>query len=305
MPHLFLQCCVVVILLCGLQCSAQAGQWKALNGTSRHRVAYDAQSIRLTPLGRLEILLRFVPLGETERKSAAAEYKEKRYRSHLESYEIDCQEQTAQLGPIDILGAAGERLKRLQGNSQPESILPGSVLDYAAQSICPVMDEESIEASGDTEINQEEEPDSTGDKALSNEKLQQIKNIQKKAAANEATAETWKELGNIYFDTDQPEQAINAYARALEKQPDNTDILNDQGAMYRQTGDFKQALANFEKAYLIDPHNLESLYNSAYVYAFDLNNIPKALVMWRQYLALEPKSETSKQVQSFIDRFVK
>lgn len=305
MSHLFLQFCVVVTLLCGLPYHAQAGQWKALNGTSRHKVAYDVQSISLTPLGRLEILLRFVPLGETERKSAAAEYKEKRYRSHLESYEIDCQEQTALLGPIDILGATGERLKRLQGNSQPDSILPGSVLDYAAQSICPVMDEDSVEMSGAAEINQEEEPDTTGDKALSSEKLQQIENIQKKAAANEATAETWKELGNIYFDTDQPEQAINAYARALEMQPDSTDILNDQGAMYRQSGDFKRALANFEKAYLIDPHNLESLYNSAYVYAFDLNNIPKALVMWRQYLALEPKSETSKQVKSFIDQYVK
>ena len=277
-----------------------------MKGTSRHKVAYTVKSTNQTPPGRLEILLRFIPLGETERKWAAAEYREKHYRSHLESYEIDCQAQTALLGPIEILGATGKPLKQLQGNNQPpDTILPGSVLDYAAQIICPVMDEESGETSGAAEINQEEEPDTTDDKTLSSDKLQQIENIQKKAASTEATAETWKELGNIYFDTDQPEQAINAYARALELQPDNTDILNDQGAMYRQTGDFKRALSNFEKAYLIDRHNLESLYNSAYVYAFDLNNIPKALVMWRQYLALEPKSETSRQVQSFIDQFIK
>lgn len=305
MPLFFLQLCVVVMFICGLHNQALAGQWESLKGTSRHKVTYDAQSIDLTPQGRLKIVLRFVPVGETERKSAAAEYNEKRYRSHLESYEIDCQEQTALLDHIDILGVKGERLKQLRGNTQPDLILPGSVLDCAAENICPVSDEDTVETGEATGPKQEEAPDTTADRVLSSDKLQQIENIQERITANKATAETWKELGNIYFDTDQPEQAINAYARALAMQPDNADILNDQGAMYRQTGDFKRALVNFEKAYLLDPKNLESLYNSAYIYAFDLNNFPKALILWRQYLALDPKSETSKQVKSFIDQYDK
>ena len=107
----------------------------------------------------------------------------------------------------------------------------------------------------------------------------------------------------VQFRHDMPEQAIAAYNRALAIKPDDTNILNDQGAMYRQTGDFSRALANFEKARQVDPLNLESIYNSGYVLAFDLNQIDRAIVMWRSYLALDKTSETSRQVQSFIERY--
>ena len=305
MLRYFLQFCILVALLYGPQHYAQAVQWQALNGTARYKVAYDEQSIRLTPLGRLEIWLRFIPRGEPERKSGATEYKEKRYRSHLEYYEIDCSKQTALLGLIDILGASRERLKRLQGGMQPDPILPGSVLDNAAQRICPILDDDAEEENETEEPGQIEEQDTTDDRGLSSDKLQQIENLRKKSVSKDATAETWKELANIYFDTNQPEQAIKAYEHALALRPDDTDALNDQGAMYRQTGDFQRALTNFEKAYTIDPHNLESLYNSGYVYAFDLNNIPKALVMWRRYLEQESKSETARQVRVLIEQYGK
>lgn len=298
--YFFIFCVLTTVLIVHLQ-NAHAVQWQSLNGTSHYKVAYDEESIRLTPLGRLEIWLRFTPRGEAERKLAAVEYKDKRYRSHLEYYEIDCSEQTALLGLIDILGPSRARLKRIQGGSQPEQILPGSLIDNAAQHICPVLDEETGEDNGaeDTEHAKVETP------PLSSEQLRQIELLQQKAEAKGASAEAWKELGNIYFDTDQPEQAIKAYDRALALRPNDTDILNDQGAMYRQTGDFQKALANFERAGALDPKNLESLYNSGYVYAFDLNNIPKAVAIWKRYLELESKSDTARQVQSFVDQYGK
>lgn len=305
MPYFYLQFFVVITLLCGLKSNAQAVQWQTIDGTSRYKVAYDEQSIRLNPLGRLEIWIRFIPRGEADRKSAAVDYKEKRYRSHVEYYEIDCGEQSAVLGLIDVLGASQARLKRLQGGTKPDPILPGSVLENVAQRICPILDEASEEENEVTVPEQKDIPDSADDATLSSDKLQQIENLKIKAASKEATAETWKELGNIYFDTDQAEQAIEAYEHALALHPDDTDILNDQGAMYRQTGNFRRAVANFEKAFSLDPYNLESLYNSGYVYAFDLNNIQKALAIWRQYIKLDSKSESARQVQSFIDQYGK
>jgi len=299
-----LQFCILVASLCGLQFNAYAVQWQALNGTARYKVAYDEQSIHLTPLGRLKILLRFTPRGDAERKSAAAEYKEKRYRSHLEYYEINCSDQAALLGSIDILGTSRARLKRLQGGTQFNPILPGSVLDDTAQHICPVLNEETEEDEA-KEPGQTKQPDRAEGRTLSSDKLQQIGNLQKTISSKKATAETWKELGNIYFDADRPEQALKAYERSLALRPDDSDTLNDQGAMYRQTGDFQRALANFEKAFSLDPHNLESLYNSGYIYAFDLNDIPKALVIWRHYLELESKSEAAQQVQLFINQYGK
>lgn len=305
MPRLLLHFCIVVTVLCGQRHNARAAQWQKLEGTTRYSVAYDASSIRLTPRGSGEILFRFIPRGKPERKLAAAEYKEKRYNSHLEYYEIDCSERTARLRTSEILGPSKIRLKLLRGGGQPEPIRPGSVLESAEQRICPIPSGDGEEDNESVEPEPPEEPDTTSDTPLSREKLQLIDELRKKATSKDGTAEAWKELGNVYFDTDQPEQAIMAYERVLALKPDDVDTLNDRGAMYRQKGDFQQALADFEKAFSIDPHNLESLYNGGYVCAFDLNNIPKALVLWRRYLEQETASETARQVRAFIEQYEK
>ena len=115
MTRCILQLCVLVVFLCGTQHHAQAVQWQALNGTTRYKVAYDKQSVRLTSWDDWKYGSVLFPGERQIVKSAAAEYKDKRYRSHLEYYEIDCSEQTALLGLIDILGASRARIKRLAG----------------------------------------------------------------------------------------------------------------------------------------------------------------------------------------------
>jgi tetratricopeptide (TPR) repeat protein len=205
---------------------------------------------------------------------------------------------------VDILGSGNKRLLRTKGNSTPDAIIPGSVLNLALLKVCPALEEE---ASNDTD--EIETPDSgtvpeeLEQKSVPEESRQSIADALQKTESDPKNIETWRELGNAYYDADMHSQAIAAYNRALSIKPDDTNILNDQGAMYRQTGDFTRALANFEKARQVDPYNLESLYNSGYVYAFDLNKIDKALVLWRRYLILDRTSETSRQVQSFIDRY--
>ncbi|MDO9069875.1 MAG: tetratricopeptide repeat protein, partial [Deltaproteobacteria bacterium] len=198
------------------------------------------------------------------------------------------------------------RLKRLKGEAQPEAIIPGSVLDIAAQRICPVFDDEAVEEESEEPTpNVEEEIQPAVDKKLDAETRKKIQNLLNSTVAEPTSHEAWALLGNAYFDADLPVEAIAAYNKALELNPNDTNILNDQGAMYRQKGEFANALANFEKAVKIDPHNLESIYNSGYVYAFDLNNIPKAFQIWKRYLELDSGSETARQVQSFVERYQK
>ena len=306
----FVYCSLFAILLCALPLPASAVQWRAVATSTRNQVAYDEDSVRLTQLGRLTVWLRFVPRGETQRKAAAAEYEDKRYRFHLEFFEIDCSQQNAILGMIDIYGASRERLKRMKGSDQLEMILPGSVLDLTSQQVCPTMEdmvgEEEVEApdSDDTVFDGSD----SGSEADTQAKLQLQKKLRdlKQAATDKPTdPEKWRSLGNACFDADLPEEAISAYSRALKLLPQDADMLNDQGAMYRQTRNFSKALENFEKAFKLDPRNRESLYNSAYVYAFDLNNIPKALEQWRLYLQRDNQSESARQVLSFVERFQK
>jgi len=289
---------------CIMPLNALAVQWEPLARTGLHDVAIDTGSVRLTSLSRLAVWLRFTPFGEQQRRQSAAEYAQKNYRLHLEYYEIDCSEQSAVLGLVDILGTAGKRLARTKGGGPPEAIIPGSALDMAARKVCPDLEENSVSVEDEPEAPESEPPaDIPEERQITEESRQLIEGALQKTEQDPGDLEAWRELGNAYFDADMPAQAIAAYNRALAIKPDDSNILNDQGAMYRQSGDFTRALANFTKARQVDPKNLESIYNSGYVLAFDLNQIDKAIVMWRSYLALDKTSETSRQVQSFIDRY--
>ncbi len=112
--------------------------------------------------------------------------------------------------------------------------------------------------------------------------------------------QAWIALGNLYFDTHQPQQSIDAYARALQLQPDNPDVLTDQGVMYRAVGAFDKAIANFQKANQLKPDHLQSLYNLGVVYAFDLKDLPKAEAAWNKILQLAPTSENAEQARQAL-----
>ncbi|WP_191965714.1 tetratricopeptide repeat protein [Oryzomonas sagensis] len=305
LPYRFVRLMVLAASLgVVLQGTAAAIQWRPLARTARHDVAVDMDSLKLTPLGRVTVWLRFTPLGEPQRKLAAGEYGEKQYRLHLEYYEIDCSEQTDVLELIDIIGPDGKRLARMKGGGPLAAIFPGSALDLAAKQVCPSFEDETV---SDDEV---ETPDSNDTEEASTQQVPEevrarIAEALQKTQKSPGNQAAWRELGNAYYDGDQPQQAIEAYDRALALVPDDADILNDQGAMYRQSGDFTRALANFERALKIAPYNLESLYNVGYVNAFDLNRMDKAREAWRRYLELDRTSETALQVQGFIERYGK
>jgi tetratricopeptide (TPR) repeat protein len=285
--------------------SASAVQWRPLASTARHDVALDMDSLKLTPLGRVTVWFRFTPLGEPQRKLAAAEYGEKQYRLHLEYYEIDCSEQTDILELIDIIGPDGKRLARMKGGGPPTAIFPGSTLDLAAKRVCPSFEDEAVPEEEVVEAPDSSDATKEGTRQDAENVRARIAEALQKTQKEPDSQAAWRDLGNAYYDSDMPRQAIEAYNRALAFNPDDADVLNDQGAMYRQQGDFTRALANFEMALKIAPNNLESLYNVGYVNAFDLNRMDKALKAWRRYLELDRTSETARQVQGFIEHYGK
>jgi cytochrome c-type biogenesis protein CcmH/NrfG len=110
----------------------------------------------------------------------------------------------------------------------------------------------------------------------------------------------WIELGNLYFDTKQPQKSVDAYAKALELQPGNPDVLTDQGVMYRALGAYDRAVANFQKASELDPQHVQSLYNLGVVYAFDLKDLAKAEAAWNKVIQVAPSSENATQARQAL-----
>lgn len=129
-----------------------------------------------------------------------------------------------------------------------------------------------------------------------------ISAAQQIVARDPKNVRAWIQLGNDYFDTRQSQKAIEAYGRALELEPNDPDVLTDQGVMYRDVGNFDQAIANFKKAIKIDPKHVHSLFNMGVVYAHDLKNAEEATRAWNQVIAVAPGTPAAAQAQQALQQ---
>lgn len=130
--------------------------------------------------------------------------------------------------------------------------------------------------------------------------VSRIAEAEKIVAKDPKNLNAWLSLGNDYFDTEQAQKSIHAYGKFLEIEPNNPNVLTDQGVMYRKVGWYDKALENFEKAQKLDPKHLQSLYNIGVVYAVDMKQPDKSGPIWKKYLQLDPNSPTAMQIKSMM-----
>lgn len=133
---------------------------------------------------------------------------------------------------------------------------------------------------------------------------QRIAEAEKIVAQEPKNYQAWVQLANDYFDTEQPQKAVNAYSKALEIDSNNQNtpnVLTDQGVMYRKMGLFDKAIENFDRASKLDPKHAQSLFNLGVVYANDLKQNDKAIAAWQRYLAIDGMSPQGQQVKAMVD----
>lgn len=131
---------------------------------------------------------------------------------------------------------------------------------------------------------------------------QQIAVMRQLAGRDPANAKGWVALGDAYFDSQQREKAVEAYGKALQLEPNNPDVLTDQGVMYRELGAFDKAIANFEKASTIDPRHLPSLLDLGVLYAQDLKDQDKAVKAWNRVIRIAPASPQAAKAHEYIEQ---
>jgi len=129
--------------------------------------------------------------------------------------------------------------------------------------------------------------------------IQTLKEIVKKDPKN---LPAWVELGNLYFDTDQPKEAIEAYKQYLASKPDNPDVRTDMGIMYRKLGEFDKAIEEFKKAAQSDPKHINSRYNLGLVLLHDKQDMKAAIKAWEDYLKVDPNSERAQRIRVQIEK---
>jgi len=98
------------------------------------------------------------------------------------------------------------------------------------------------------------------------------------------------QLGNVYFDAEQWDDAIQWYRRALELDPKNADASTDLGVSLYYTNKPDEALKQFERSLAISPQHVKTLLNKGIVLAFGKRDLRAAADEWKKVVELSPNS---------------
>ena len=131
-------------------------------------------------------------------------------------------------------------------------------------------------------------PSQMGQKTSAVDHSDEIAGLEFKTSQNPGDIAGWIQLGNLCFDSDLPEKAIAAYDEALVINPDNADVLTDQGVMYRKVGKYDKAIMCFDKAVAVNPKHEIARFNKGIVLMHNLNDPKGAIQAWEELLAVNP-----------------
>jgi cytochrome c-type biogenesis protein CcmH/NrfG len=110
---------------------------------------------------------------------------------------------------------------------------------------------------------------------------------------NPDDAAAWAQLGHLFFDSNQPANAINAYKKSLAIAPGHTGVMTDLGVMYRRNNQPEKAIEMFDQVIEVDPDFEQARFNKGIVLLHDLNDFEGGIKAWEELLEVNPMAVTS------------
>jgi cytochrome c-type biogenesis protein CcmH/NrfG len=112
--------------------------------------------------------------------------------------------------------------------------------------------------------------------------------------------QAWIKLGNVTMDAQRYNEAIEAYGKALELDPDNVNVRVDRGVCYRRIGRSDKAVEHFRKGIATDPRHLMARKNLGVVLAYDFNKYDEAADSFEKYLEMAPTAPDRAQIEGIV-----
>lgn len=123
--------------------------------------------------------------------------------------------------------------------------------------------------------------------------------LEQELDANPENVATRIELGDIYFDSNKFQEAIEVFSKAEQIDPGNIHVLNDLGTLYLNTGNYDAALTRFETVLGIDPSHSHSLYYVGIIHR-EKGDKDKALQAFEKVLNMNPDPQLAGKAQQEI-----
>lgn len=116
----------------------------------------------------------------------------------------------------------------------------------------------------------------------------QIFQLEQFLKENPADANSLKTLGDLFYDSDQYANSIEAYHKYLDIIPDNISVITDLGTMYRLNKQPQKAIEMFDKAIGIDPKFEPPRFNKGLVLLHDLGDPEGGIKVWEELVSINP-----------------
>ncbi|MDA8141775.1 MAG: tetratricopeptide repeat protein [Desulfobacteraceae bacterium] len=128
--------------------------------------------------------------------------------------------------------------------------------------------------------------------SVSEDQKKMLSALKERVNKNPNDLEAWTQLGHLYFDMDQPRDAIEAYEHSLKLDGNRPDVWTDLGVMYRRNEEPQKAVEKFDQALKLNPNHQIALYNKGIVLMHDLKDPKGAIAAWEALLAINPEART-------------
>ena len=83
---------------------------------------------------------------------------------------------------------------------------------------------------------------------------------------SEISATNWSEIGRQAIDANRWNEALNAYDKAIELNPNDASAYNNRGLAYSNLGKYKQAILSYDRAIELNPKDADAYYNRGNAY---------------------------------------
>ncbi len=116
---------------------------------------------------------------------------------------------------------------------------------------------------------------------------------------NPQYVEAYNNRGNIYASLGNHNQAIKDFNKTIELDPQYAYAYSNRGAAYKILGDFKQAIDDHNKAIELNPQNATSYYNRGLTYV-SLGNYDQAINDFDKAIELNPQYEDGYNNRAYL-----
>jgi len=110
------------------------------------------------------------------------------------------------------------------------------------------------------------------------------------------------QIGNVFYDAGQYDDAIGYYQQVLNINPKNVDVRSDMATCFWYKNDPDKAIVEFQKSLTYNPTHASTLYNLGVVRWQGKGDPKGAVAAWQKLLDTNPNYENKARVMELLSR---